>query len=198
MAQVYSVNAVGYVNVSLAPGFNLVANQFTASSYAVSNILVSAPLGATVFVFVNNNYQTSILDEFGSGWSNPMLQLPLGGGFFIQNPGGATTLTMVGEVPQGTLTTSIPAGYSIRSSQVPQMGTVADLGLVAGGGDVIFRFSATTQNYSQFVNDEFGSGWSSPTGSPVDPVEGPTVNVGEAFWYNAVAPLSWARTFTVN
>src|SRR5262245_2597625 len=128
MAQVYSVNAVGYVSVPIAAGFTMVANQFTTSSYAVTNVIPTAPLGATIFLFVNNNYQSSNFDEFGSGWSNPTLALNLGSGFFINNPQAATTLTMVGEVPQGTLTTTIPAGYSIRSSQVPQAGTVGDLG----------------------------------------------------------------------
>jgi hypothetical protein len=200
MAQVYSVNAVGYVNVPIAAGFTMVANQFTTSSYAVTNVIPTAPLGATIFVFVNNNYQSSNFDEFGSGWSNPTLALNLGSGFFINNPQAATSLTMVGEVPQGTLNTTIPAGYSIRSSQVPQAGTVGDLGLVPGGGDVIFRFNATTQNYIQYINDEFGGGWSSATpGQTVDPVEGPAVAVGEAFWYNSVAgTATWTRNFTVN
>jgi hypothetical protein len=200
MAQVYSVNAVGYVNVALTPGFNMVANQFTASSYAISNVVPSAPLASTVCVFVNNNFQTSVFDEFSSAWSNPNLLLPLGAGFFINNPGAAATLTMVGEVPQGLLTTQIPAGFSIRSSQVPQAGAVEDLGLVPGNTDTIFRFIANIQNYAQYTVDEFSGDWQANTpGFPVDPVKGPTVAVGEAFYYNNVAgTATWTRTFTVN
>jgi hypothetical protein len=200
MAQVYSVNAVGYVNAPIAAGFTMVANQFTASSYAISNVIPSAPLGSTVFAFVNNNYQTSIFDEFNALWSDPNLQLPLGRGFFINNPQAATTLTMVGEVPQGTLNNNPSSGFSIRSSIVPQAGTVGALGLVPGLGDVIFRFNSANQQYIQYINDEFGGGWGSATpGQTVDPVNGPAVAVGEAFWYNNVAgTATWTRTFTVN
>jgi hypothetical protein len=200
MAQVYSVNAVGYVNVPLATGFNMVANQFTASSYAISNVIPSAPLASTIFVFVNNNYQTSVFDEFSSAWTNPNLLLPLGGGFFLNNPQPATTLTMVGEVPQGTLNNPVGAGFSIKSSIVPQAGAVEDLGLVPGNTDVIFRFIANIQNYAQYTVDEFTGDWQANTpGFPVDAAKGPTVAVGEAFWYNNVAgTATWTRNFTVN
>lgn len=199
MAQVYSVNAVGYVNIPVVTGFNLIANQFTASSYAISNVIPSAPPASTAFVFVNNNYQTSDFDEFSLAWSNPNLQLPLGGGMFLKSP-SAGTITIVGEVPQGTLNTTIPSGFSIRSSQVPQAGAVEDLGLVPGNTDTIFRFIPNIQNYAQYTVDEFSGDWVANTGGfPVDPAKGPTVGVGEAFWYNSSAgTATWSRTFTVN
>jgi hypothetical protein len=201
MAQVYSVNAVGYVNVPIAGnGFTMAANQFTASSYAISNVIPSAPLGSTVFVFVGGNYQTTDFNEFTSAWDNPNLQLPLGLGFFINNPQAATTLTMVGEVPQGTLNNPISSGFSIRSSIVPQAGTTGALGLVPGPGDVIFKFNSATQGYQQATFDEFGGTWiANSPGLVVDPVNGPSVAVGEAFFYNSVAnTATWSRTFSVN
>jgi hypothetical protein len=88
-----------------------------------------------------------------------------------------------------------PPGYSLKSSKVPQQGTVADLGLVAGLGDSIFRFA--NGNFVGYFNDEFGSGWGSSL--PVDPVEGPVIDVAEAFFYNNVAgTATWSRNFTVN
>ena len=201
MAQVYSVNAVGYVNVPLVGnGFTLVANQFTASSYAISNVIPSAPLGATVFVFVGGTYQSTVFDEFTSAWDKPNTQLPLGSGFFINNPQPATTLTMVGEVPQGTLNNSISSGFSIRSSIVPQAGTVGALGLVPGLGDVVFKFDSATQGYLQATFDEFGGGWVANTsGFVVDNANGPSVAVGEAVFYNSIAnTATWNRTFNVN
>jgi len=201
MAQVYSVNAVGYVNVPIAGnGFTMVANQFTASSYSISNVIPSAPLGSTVFVFVNNNYQTTDFNEFTSAWDNPQLQLPLGKGFFINNPTPAATLTMVGEVPQGTLSNPLTSGFSIRSSIVPQAGTVGALGLVPGPGDTIFKFNSANQSYQQATFDEFTSVWvANSPGLVVDPANGPSVAVGEAFWFNSVAgTATWNRTFNVN
>src|SRR5438046_1261359 len=57
MAQIYSVNAVGYVNVTLDAGFNMVSNPLNAADNTVGglfkNITPSIPPGFKVFVFNN-------------------------------------------------------------------------------------------------------------------------------------------------
>jgi len=195
MAQVYSVNAVGYVNKQIPVGYTLIANPFNVADAKVSTLLASVPLGSAVFTFANGNFVGNFLDEFGSGWTNPNATLDLGAGFFLNNVGAAFTLTFVGEVAQGTLVNALPAGYSLKSSKVPQQATVADLGLVAGLGDSIYKFA--NGNFVGYFNDEFGSGWSSS--AAVDAVKGPVIDVAESFFYNNAAnTATWSRNFTVN
>jgi len=41
MAQVYSLNAVGYINVTIPPGFSIVANQLNTTNNNISPLLDS-------------------------------------------------------------------------------------------------------------------------------------------------------------
>jgi len=117
-----------------------------------------------------------------------------GGGAFVQGPkgGAAFTVTFVGEVPQGPLSTTLVAGFQIVSSQVPQAGKMqTDLGYNPDGGDKIYQWNATSQNYGAFTFDS-AFGW--------DPSE-PTLDVGEAVFLSKDASaknLAWTRTFSVN
>jgi len=68
------------------------------------------------------------------------------------------------------------------------------LGVAAGLGDTIYKFS--NGGFVSYVNDEFGGGWSGPA---VDPVNGPTIDVAEAFFYNNVAgTATFTRVFNPN
>jgi hypothetical protein len=73
--------------------------------------------------------------------------------------------------------------------------------LVPGEGDVVFKFNSAIQGYEQSTFQEFGLGWIANNGPAVDPVNGPTVAVGEAFWYQSLSAgnvATWNRTFNVN
>jgi hypothetical protein len=98
------------------------------------------------------------------------------------------TITFVGEVKQGTLTTPLIAGFNLVGSQVPQEGLIQTmLGFVPGEGDVVYNYSATTGNYT-LGTFEFGI-W--------DPVQ-PRVGVGEGVWIRKIQAGNWTRTFSVN
>src|SRR4051812_11281238 len=72
MAQVYSVNAVGYVNLSIPKGFSMIANQFTAPSYKVSDLIPNPAAGSTLYKFSNpGGYTLDTFDEFNLAWDNP-------------------------------------------------------------------------------------------------------------------------------
>jgi hypothetical protein len=189
-AQVYSVNAVGYVNTTLKPGFNLIANPLNAANNTLAGILPAPAEGTTVYKWTGSTYASSSY-EFGA-WSDPALSLAPGEGAFVTNPTASNvTVTFVGDVKTGTLSTAIKAGFSMLSSQVPQAGGLTSvLGLPAVDGTVVYQFNATTQKY---VSDavEFGS-WG--TSGAV----GPSLAVGEAFWISAPAASTWTRTFSVN
>src|SRR6266404_3619153 len=127
-AQVYSQNAVGYVNLTLKPGFQLVANPLnntSANGNAVSNLFATVPDGTTVYTFdaTKQGFVTNGKD-FGE-WANPNATLTPGQGAFLLLPAGANvTVTAVGDVMQGTLSNPIVKGFQIISSQVPQAGKI--------------------------------------------------------------------------
>jgi len=204
VGQVFSVNAVGYVNVTLKKGFNLVANPLDAGATGnqmgnlAKNIQgASFPPDATrIFKFRNdlNRFVDAIAD--GGEW------LPLataqeiiapGEGFFFFNPGNTDlTLTMVGEVKQGpALDNPLPKGFSIKSNIVPQAGTVQAFGLPAQDADRYFKYDATQQRYLDWIYD--AGDWVGASG-PL-----PSLGVGEAFLlFRGTSAGTWTRSFNVN
>jgi hypothetical protein len=195
MAQVYSVNAVGYVNVSLplASGrpstFALIANPLNGTNNLLTTILPAPPETTRIYLFRSGAFE---IHEFSFGAYDTDTAINPGEGFFIELDNASATdptvLTFVGEVPQGTLENPLPSGFSIRSSIVPQAGLLtADLGLTPGEGDRTYQFDRATQSYdiSEF---SFGA-WDSQ----------PNVQVAESFWYERAGDATtWSRTFSVN
>jgi hypothetical protein len=183
---VFSVNAVGYVNTVVPAGFSIIANPLDAESNTVGALFAGVPDGTTIYKFDASTGAYNINRLLFGSWTNANVSLEHGEGAFINNPGAEMTVTFVGEVRQGDLTTSLPAGFSIASSQVPQEGMLGtDLAFPAGDGDTIYLFRNGTYEIFNFF---FGA-W-----SPSDP----TVNVAEGFFVNKAAPGDWMRTFSVN
>ncbi|MBI5800217.1 MAG: hypothetical protein HZA92_05740 [Verrucomicrobia bacterium] len=187
---VYSINAVGFVNLVFPSGFSIASNPLEGATNTVSVLFPSVPNGTSVFKFdsATGGYTGSTY-LFGS-WNNPSLSLVPGEGFFFKNPGAtALTNTFVGNVKQGALTTPLSAGFSLVGSQVPQSGLVStDLGVPIGNAESVFKFDASIQGYTG-GSYLFGS-WSNP-GEP-------TINVGEGFFVKKNAAANWTRTFSVN
>jgi hypothetical protein len=204
MAQVYSVNAVGYINLTMRPGFNLVANQLNKTpANSLTAVLTGLAPESQVLKFVNNNYDIEYFD--GSAWVEQDFITPgnmtvsPGEGFFVFNSGSANaTVTLVGEVPQGpALTVSLPPGFGLVSSIVPQ---AIALSPANGFPNVLemqyLVFNSATQNYDQpLLND--GTGWITSEGVPMP---APTPAVGQGFFiFNPNAtPVAWTRSFSVN
>jgi hypothetical protein len=188
-AQVYSVNAVGYINVSVDAGkFALVSNQLNAGGNKIGEVIPTASEGTIVFRYVAGAGFAGNGYEFGA-WSLPDMVLAPGTGFFIQNnTAAAQTFTFVGEVPQGTLSTDLVAGLNLTGSQVPQAGTLASLGYTGAEGDVVYQWDAAAQAYKSPNGFEFGS-WS---------LGEPNIAVGEGFFIQKGAAATWTRTFSVN
>jgi len=188
MAQVYSVNAVGYVNLSIPKGFSMVANQFTQPSYTLGALIPNPPPSTVVYKYTPAGYLIYTFDDIDLVWyPDANGTIPLGSGVFVLAP-SQFNLTFVGEVPQGTLTTPTPHGFSIVASQVPQAGTVGTLGLQGEPADVIYKYTAS--GYLIYTFDDIDLVWY--------PAE-PNINVGEAFFLLKNGPaVSWTRNFTVN
>jgi len=200
MAQVYSVNAVGYVNVALKPGFTLVSNPLNAADNTMGNLFKNIqgtiPGGLSVYKWDNalNTFKSVSWDEFDLKFApaeDAAVTVVPGEGAFVFNPGSTDlTLTFVGEVVQGPTSTPLPRGFSMKSSVVPQAGKPDAFGLPAVPGDSLNRYNTTTKNYDSYGFDEFDLKWVPDL---------PVIPVGEAFFYfRAGAATNWTRNFDVN
>jgi len=194
-AQVFSVNAVGYVNKTVpAKGYALISNPLNAPTNTIEALLTGQLAdNSTVYLWNTTTKQFEITTYLGAadGWDGAASTKVVkpGDGFFVHNTGAADQkITFVGEVPQGTLSTPLKAGFQIVSSQVPQAGTVEELGYKAAAGDVIYQWDAKAQQYTIFTFLGAADGW--------DPGL-KTLDVGDAIFLSKTVAGSWDRTFTV-
>jgi len=204
MAQVYSVNAVGYVNQTIPHGYSMIANPLVAPTNTLNALLppASMPPLATFFKFTPSGYSVSIVDDIDIIWVKNGIPdgdtetIDFGDGVFILNPAGSFTVTWVGEVSQGTpITNPLPSGYSIKSSKVPQAGLLTtDLGYPPSPLDLVLKFNAVTQSYLSYTFDDIDLIWVNGMGMP----EEPSLGIAEAAFFLTGAPKSWNRNFTVN
>jgi hypothetical protein len=206
MAQVYSVNMVGYINKTLPTGFSLVANQLNASpDNKITTLLPTPPNSTTVYKFNGSTYDSMIYvtglgwDDGGTGVAATMKADPGEGVFIFVDPTEAPSglpITFVGEV-QLNSTLNIGAGFQVVSSVLPQSlplegAPPAGLAFTPQNGDVVYRFNPATDLY---LTDEFtqGLGWTGDSNGSA-----PTPQIGEAFFLNsATGGRSWTRTFAV-
>jgi hypothetical protein len=205
MAQVFSVNAVGYVNKTIpANGFAMVSNPLKAATNTIDALFTGVPPGTQVYVYtVGKGYDVGTFDDLDNSFGpvvGPKTLLP-GQGVFVKNPtANALTITFVGEVPQGALKTDLVAGLQIFSSQVPQAGTPNDLGIPNTGaegltpGDQIYKFvindpvPANNQKYLVATYDDLADDWDKPL----------NFDVGEAVFIKLAKAVSFTRQFNVN
>jgi hypothetical protein len=210
-SNVYSLNVVGYINITATNDLILLANQLDLDGTGVNNTLESVlgsgqggtpyPNNTRVFGFnANNGQYVQALNVAGvwiAGAGKEFVRtnsMQPGQGFFFSKPvGGAgpTQLTLVGNVLQGQLVNTPFVGVSLTSSKVPQAGgveTVLGLSLpnVATAQNT-YRFNAGTGAYQQ--NLKINGAWAGGLE--------PSMNVGESFFLRAAANAAWTRNFTV-
>jgi hypothetical protein len=189
LAQVYSVNVVGYVNVDVPSGFSLIANPLDAADNN-ADALIPAVDGITVYDFKADGSGYAIRSYLNPilGWQGDAVEMTPGKGVWVFNPGDALTITFVGEITEGEKVNDIPQGFSIRASIVPQSGALAtDLGFPAAENDTVYEFDNVSGGYviSSLLPIV---GW--------QPSE-PSIDVGQSFFVNAGAATTWTRDFTV-
>jgi len=208
MAQnVYSLNVVGYINLSLTNGLNLIANQLDLDGTMTNNTLATVfstnlPSASKVLAFdpSSGNFQSTTYSASSQKWTGTAAQqafinsfLAPGSGVFVSIPTAAATpitLTLVGEVIQGTNNTKVVAGLQTLSAIPPiSGGVVSVLGFPAQKLDKYLGWSPATGNYSTHTYN--GTTWAgTPAGEPAPAV-------GEAFFYNAKSATNWVQAFTV-
>lgn len=183
-----SENVIGYVTLTLPPGFSMIANPLNAASNKVADLLPGMPDGTTLCKFDTTLFRLTNNSMRNGAWTNPNETLSPGEGAIFFNPTtDFKTLNFVGEVNLGRLENPIPAGLSIRSSLAPQAGKLgADLEFPFVDGDVIHLFDRDQQKY--VVYPFSASEWEK---NP------PTIGVGESFWIGRTNPGTWVREFIV-
>lgn len=177
-----SANVIGFATVVLPPLFSMIANPLKAANNNVAELLKGMPEKATLSKFDSRMSQLVENTVKAGKWTNPTEQLVPGEGAIFFNPNSdCITLNFIGDVVQGNFSTPIPSGFSIRSSMIPQPGTLhTDLGFPASEGDVIHLFDRDQQKYVLYPYDS--AAWAS---NP------PIVSVGESFWAAKKTPKNW-------
>jgi hypothetical protein len=198
---VYSLNVVGYYNVALTPGWNLLANQFIMTNANANYVLASMPPdGSLLYRFnpLTQGYYDAGTYFTNVGWyplsgdtNDSVLNLPLGESFLVWTPQPWTN-TFVGEVAQGNLVNPLPAYYSLKASMVPQAGLLqTDLVFPAYAGDQVWKWGAAA--FTPYTYNNVGGAWV--------PSE-PSLGVGQGFFlYRAPDQATtnhwWVRNFVV-
>jgi len=209
---VYSINAVGYINLTLYPGFNMIACQLQTGTNTVGSLFNDAsgiydtcqtfkynPAGSGSWLVDTGDSQ---LSGNANGWdANGVSTLNPGEAMWFENAFSTNlTVTFVGTVPQGTNTVFLKQGFTMASSPVPFSGDlVTNMGLTNYTDETeVYVYTPTNSTkWATYTADlELGSGGYNDTwDSPTDPL----VNVGQGFWYNgATSAITWTQVFSIN
>jgi hypothetical protein len=187
---VYSVNAVGYVNVTLPKGWSIVANPLNTTNNVISNVLANLPDNTMIYAWTGSAYKQVVYYSDGTwdGDAAPLAFAPGTAVWIKNNSGAVTTVTFVGEVPQGSLTNAITVGYSLKGSIVPQSGALDTvLGYTPSDLDLILLYrNGAWASFNYYAGD----GW--------DTSSAPVPAVGEGFFIKSKTAHNWVRSFTIN
>jgi hypothetical protein len=204
---VYSLNAVGYINVSLYPGFNIIACPLIASPDNTINTLLSPTNGQykkwQVYTFTPTNSNPYTLDSASAtAWTGGGTEtINPGQAIWLFNPSNITaTATFVGTVPTGPITNTLfPQSFNLISTAVPASGDIVTNSIMlfsnAVKKDQVYTYIPTNANpyvlYSA-TGANLTTNW--PSGDPILPW------VGAGFWYfNAqVTNNYWVENYSVN
>jgi hypothetical protein len=224
MAQsnVYSLNVVGYINIPITNGFNLIANNLdfdgTGTNNLMTNVMAALNINQTVYKFDTNAAAFDIWQYTKSlgTWQTLQGSVPFtaatlnpGEGAFVVTTKN-TNFTVVGQVLQGSWTNNYLVGGNNFCIASPQFPLSAPIDSTGNGGLAI----PDTNNFSVYLwdspNQSFdiwqwskGLGtWSLVSGSTNGQTnvggatQGPVINVGTSFFL--VSKLTgWTNTFTV-
>jgi hypothetical protein len=221
MAQtnVYSLNAVGYVNVTIAPGFNIISCPLIATpDNTVGTVLnnASGALTGSAVYFWNpaTGYSEDIAKTVGTargdttnadGWSfaGTNVLSPGVGAWFQSIYSTNITVTFVGQVPTGSITNTLVPGFNLVGSAVPMSGDLASNTLSTltnyNIGDTVYVYTPGSGyvEYSTASGRPAGHGYNGNWTSAGDPI---IPNVGEGFWYfgGTSATVKWVENYSVS
>jgi hypothetical protein len=204
MAQVYSLNVVGYVNTVL-PGngtYSMIANPLNNANNGITNLFPSASMPDNAQIFrwdpVVGDFQgtTYTFSTFFHAWDGNFTLKPGEGIFFVNPAGNNITNTFVGDVIQGPYTNNLvgSGGYNAVGSSAPIGGnfTNAIAGIVPSDNDQVQRWDPVAGDLATDVPSysTFFAAWQPPLNV--------NIAVSEGFFYiRSGANHTWVRNFTV-
>lgn len=216
-SNVYSLNVVGYVNLTVRPGFNLLTAQLkTASATAEINTVLTNITGlddGSTFFGWNSTLQTFTepanyvgTPPDGPAWYNADYTAlaadtaPRGTAFFINKIGpGNATITLVGEVPQGANSITVPNNYGFLGDFVPTSQEISTNGFPIADGNTVSTWDPIAQGYTEPLNGvgtpPDGPAWYNADYTAVVPF---APAVGQGFLHSSInGSAPWTRNFTV-
>lgn len=188
IAKAGSPNLVGYANITVTAGWNLLGNPLDdqAGNHASTSPLTKLAVDGTVLL--KPGRQGWEVNNCLAGWSQPDFTVMPGEGFFVFTP-QTTTLTAVGRVRIGTNTCHLPAGDSLAAPMAPYNQKpldVADQNFPASAGDEIYRLQPGTQNFDRY---DFDGGWHPKAPAPL---------VGEGLWIGHKPAADWTQVLIID
>ena len=197
-ANVYSLNVVGYVNVTVQGGgaYNLIANPLNNTTGNTLTNIFSGPQSPSSQVLKwdpNTVDFSAVQPSYAGGKWDANVSLPVGEGFFYVNQSAMFTQTFVGDVVQGSFTNTLAGAgaYNAIGASVPEGGnfTAAITGLVPASSDQVLKWDANTVDFNATQPSYAGGVWT-PAAL--------TINPGEGFFYvRQGSTVQWVRNFTV-
>lgn len=205
-AQVYSANVVGYTTVVLpaGPSYTLLASPFDdGNGNKGTNWLDpnnTLPGKTAISTFSGGVFNTGT--KIGSAWNanSANILIPPGTGFFVFLPATQTTPitnTFVGTVivpSGGSITNTIPTGYSLWGSPIPYAGdlildttNIAFGKLLVTGKDAISIWTGTAYSTATYLA---ATGWNTTNASPL------TVGAGFFVFQKGNYSTNWIQTAT--
>jgi|GEM_PF-474798 len=176
--RVYGNDLIAYLRFPMLPGYNLVGNPIVAPDQTLNALIPVAPDGAMMLFPAGNGFETYYYDALLPGWVNEQFQpstrvwRTLEGAYFY-NPlplGQNFAISLIGKMPQGEISVSIPPGKSILTLPIPSEPSMVFSGFPAAPGDKLWTFENYLQTFwpHVFTNAEW-----SPT---------PYLSGSGAFW----------------
>ena len=198
MAQtnVYSLNTVGYINITVQQGYNIITCPLvtspdntlgsvlpnTTSNFDQCVLTLYSPSAGPTTITAKN---PALPGTGGTGWSpagsSSNVVLAPGVGFWIYNGQSSNlTITLVGTVTNGLATNMLQSGYNLVSSMLPMSGDIYTNPLCGNDGvhgftnvnttgDEIYVFNPVGQvGYTGGVYSTIATNLSENNGSPVE------------------------------
>jgi hypothetical protein len=209
---VYSLNAVGYINVTLSPGFNIITCPLINTPDNTIGTLVNnsthAYNGDVVYFFnaTTGSYSSDTASQrasFANGWNQGGTNVLAPGVacWFLNSASSNVVVTFVGTVPSGPVTNALLTGFNLVGSAVPASGDIVTNSLTGltnyNVGDDVYTFNPATQTFFEYIsgargNSGYHNNWTAGSGDPT------TAYVYQGMFYlNNGATVNWVENYSV-
>jgi len=163
------------LNLSLGPGYVMIANQFIHGGNSVAEILPSVPEGTSLFKY-NLATRSYSRNMFVAGvWTDPTQTLGPGeGAFFYNSTAGYVDLALTGQIQLNNPPRQFGSGTYLISVPYPRSGPLSQvLDFQPRDGDTIYTFDNTVGGYA--IYGYAGGIWFD---------KDPFIEVAESFWFH--------------